>query len=173
MSAEMLTATQQAAWAAQSAAEAAWWGLLINGLVVAVAVGATAFQDHRVTARLNDQTKARDDRAKVVLQRAHVALTAAAPIFYAADDTMGPQNLDALLEDIQRARALVAVYQSSDIDVRFLAALIKAEAALHASADILQQAKDERSNGVYANGRHNGQIDWRAGDLKKDIDALG
>lgn len=40
MNAQMLEATQQAAGAAQSAAEAAWWGLLLSGLGAAAAIGA-------------------------------------------------------------------------------------------------------------------------------------
>lgn len=43
MAAEMLVATQQAAWAAQSAAEAAWYALLLNGMAVAVTGGALWF----------------------------------------------------------------------------------------------------------------------------------
>lgn len=40
MDREMLVATQQAAWAAQSAAQAAWWGLLLSGIAAVGAVGA-------------------------------------------------------------------------------------------------------------------------------------
>lgn len=40
MDQEMLHAAQQAAWAGQSAAEAAWWGLLLNGIAASAAVGA-------------------------------------------------------------------------------------------------------------------------------------
>lgn len=43
MDQELLVASQQAAWAAQSAAEAAWWALLFNGLAVAVTGGAFWF----------------------------------------------------------------------------------------------------------------------------------
>lgn len=40
---QMLRAAQEAAWAGQSAAEAAWWGLLINGAAAVGAVGALWF----------------------------------------------------------------------------------------------------------------------------------
>lgn len=40
LDAQSLEATQQAAWAAQSAAEAAWWGLLLSGVGAAAGIGA-------------------------------------------------------------------------------------------------------------------------------------
>lgn len=81
MSVQMLEATQRAAVAAQSAADAAWWALAINGMIVLVAVGTTFFQEWRVSRRVGDQRKASHDGAIETLRRGRIALVRGGPHF--------------------------------------------------------------------------------------------
>lgn len=61
---EMLSATREAAWAAQSAAEAAWWALLLSGVAAVGTVGALV-----LTAHLASQADRAARAQKAVLLR--------------------------------------------------------------------------------------------------------
>lgn len=69
MNAQTLEATQQAAWAAQSAADAAWWGLLLSGLGATAAIGALLW-----TIRITQADRLRSNRKDSLFLHSAAAL---------------------------------------------------------------------------------------------------
>lgn len=115
MSIQMLEATQRAADAAQSASLAAWWAVVVNGLVVLAAIGITLFQESRVTRRAAAQQKAFHDGAIDTLRRGRIALERGKSAFDPAG-TLNIERINSMAGKLNRARRLIAVYSAREVE---------------------------------------------------------
>lgn len=141
MDAEMLRATQEAAWAAQSAAEAAWWALVVNGAVVVVAVATTFFQEWRVRRRVDDQNRALHQGAVDTVRQGWVAIDEAARVFYSAGEVQRSE-VGKRLKRVRRARKLIDLFTAREVDPKILIGLLQMDDHLDHTENVLVLAID-------------------------------
>ena len=161
MSVEMLQATREAAWAAQSAAQAAWWGLLANGAVVAVAIGTTFFQEWRVARRTAAASSALHQGAVDTVRQGWIAMDEARDLFRAA----GRVDVDAAgktLAKILRARRLIALFVAREVDPKILIGLLQMDDHLAEAEKILSEAIFKNDYLINENAAFNGLLDQPA-----------
>lgn len=138
----MLVATQQAANAAQSAADAAWWAVGVNGLVVAVAIGTTFFQESRVKKRVEASNKALHQGAVDTLRQGWIAIDEAARGFSAAGN-VNPGLLREPSAKVERARRLLKLFVAREVDPKILIGLLQMDDHLAVAENELNFAINE------------------------------
>jgi hypothetical protein len=165
MTQEMLVATQQAAWAAQSAAQAAWWALAVNGAVVAVAIGTTFFQEWRVSRRLANSQRSLHQGAVDTVRQGWIAMDEAAEVFHEAG-WIDVEKVRKRLGRVDRARRLIALFVAREVDPKILIGLLQMDDHLTNANSVLTKAMITALNIQTENAAFNGEIDEAAASAK-------
>lgn len=169
--ASMLQATREAASAAQSSADAAWWALAVNGAVVAVAIGTTFFQEWRVSRRVAAERQGLYDGAIDTLRRGKIALDRSAEIFHPAG-LIQTNAVRTMTGKVSRARRLIALFVGREVDPKVLILLLQMDDLLAEAEGILAAALIRAVNIDTENAVFNGQLDDKAEAAGRLIDQL-
>ncbi|MFN4295216.1 MAG: hypothetical protein ACK4FB_00090 [Brevundimonas sp.] len=158
---QMLAATQQAAIAAQSAADAAWWALVVNGSVVLVAIGTTFFQEWRVQRRIELGERALHQGAVDTVRQGWIAVDEASLTFRAAGLVDVPR-LQRRLEQVRRARRLLALFTAREVDPKILIGLLAMDDQLAVAENVLAHAANRQGAAARENAEYNGELNEAA-----------
>lgn len=153
----MLIATEQAASAAQSAADAAWWAVGVNGLVVAVAIGTTFFQEWRVKKRVEASNKALHQGAVDTLRQGWIAIDEAVQGFSAAG-YVNPGLLREPAAKVERARRLLKLFVAREVDPKILIGLLQMDDHLATVENQLEFAITRSQLGSLENAPFNARL---------------
>jgi len=153
----MLVATQQAANAAQSAADAAWWAVWVNGLVVAVAIGTTFFQEWRVKQRVEASNKALHQGAVDTLRQGWIAIDTASLLFTAAD-YVDRDRVTKSKAQVERAQRLIKLFVAREVDPKILIGLLQMDDHLSTAHSFLTGVIFTTGHQKMENAHYNGQL---------------
>jgi len=141
---QMLEATQQAAWAAQSAAQAAWWAVFVNAGVVVVAVGTAVAQEWLFRKRVAKEAKAVRKGAVDTVREGWMAIETAREGF-GPKEKFNANTLAKAERRVALARRMIELYVAREVDIQIAQGLLMLDDDLAEAGRLLSAASNPRN----------------------------